>query len=347
MEIVMRHARMIVLAALTVSSTNAAAQVGFRQIRVPDAAQERGLEVAVWYPTDAKTALTTVGQNAVFTGEAVRIDAPPTAGPHPLVVLSHGYGGNWSNESWLAVELARLGYVVAAVNHPGTTTQDMDSVAGAKLWERPREISRTIDALAKDAVWSAVVASNVGVIGHSLGGWTVVELAGGRFDPQRLEAHCKDHGTLASCQVYRKLGAGRDPASRTALAQNLKDRRIKAVISLDLGFGQSFDPSSLRAATVPTLIIAAGMASPQIPAEMESRYVAELLPAATTRYVAIPGAAHFSFLAICRPGAAAILDTPDDAVVCHDGEGADRSAIHQQTVEEIARFLAKALPPTR
>ncbi len=347
MKIVMRRVRVIVVAVLTLSGTHAAAQVGFRQIRVPDAAQGRDLEGAVWYPTVAKTALTIVGQNAVFTGEAVRVDAPVVAGRHPLVVLSHGYSGNWTNQSWLAVELARLGYVVAAVNHPGTTTRNMDTIAGARLWERPRDISRMIDALTKDSSWSALLADGVAVLGHSLGGWTVVELAGGRFDPQRFEAHCKDHGTLASCQVYRKLGAGRDAASRTALAQNLRDPRISAVISLDLGFGQGFEPSSLRGIAVPTLIIAAGVANPQIPADLESRRVAALLPTATTRYVAIADAAHFSFLAICRPGAAALLDTPDVAVVCHDGKGADRKAIHQQAAAEIVRFLATALPPTR
>ncbi|HEX7545597.1 MAG TPA: hypothetical protein VF368_02645 [Gemmatimonadaceae bacterium] len=350
----MRHVAFILLAGLTASPAIAAGQVGFRQLLLPSSPQGRGLEVVIWYPTAAKGVPTLVGENAVFFGQSVHVDAPVVAGRHPLVLLSHGNAGNWTNESWLAADLARLGYVVAAVNHPGTTTANMDAAVGAQLWERPRDISRTIDTWTHDPAWSAVVSDRrVAAIGHSLGGWAALELAGGRFDSDRFNTDCKDHGGLASCQVYRDIGAGKDTTSRAALAQSLKDPRIKAVVSLDLGLARGFDPSSLAHVDVPVLVIAAGAALdarfPQIPAALESRHLVELLPSATTRYVEIAGAAHFSFVRTCKPGAAELLakESADDVVACLDGAGADREEIHRQTAAEIIRFLAATLPPNR
>jgi predicted dienelactone hydrolase len=338
----------VLLPAQIGSPAPAAGQVGFRQFQLPKSDKGRKVEVAVWYPTTSKRAATVVGQNVIFVGQLVCKDAPIAAGRHSLVMLSHGYSGNWTNQSWLAEALVHRGYVVAAVNHPGTTTLDMDVAAGAQMWERPRDVSRAIDALTQDPPWSDVVSTGrVAAIGHSFGGWTVIELAGGRFDPTLFEADCKNHEILASCQVYRRIGAGKDTAARSALGQNLRDPRIQAVISLDLGLARGFDPDSLAHVNVPVLVIGAAAPNPQVPAELESRHLFELLPVASARYVEIAGAAHFSFLPICRPGAAALLaeDSPEDVVVCLDREGASRETIHRQTASEIIHFLAATVPP--
>jgi predicted dienelactone hydrolase len=349
-----RQIAAILIAGLTASPALAAAQVGFRHFQIPPSPQGRGLDVAIWYPTAATGAPTLIGENAVFFGQPVQADAPVAGGRHRLIVMSHGYGGTWINLGWLAGNLAGAGYVVAAANHPGTTAQNMESTVGAQLWERPRDVSRMIDALTHDPAWSVIVSDDgVAAIGHSLGGWTVAELAGGRFDPDRFNADCKDHGGLASCQLYRELGAGEDATSRAALAQSHDDRRIKAVVILDLGLARGFDPNSLASVKVPALVIAAGAALParfpQIPAALESRYLVELLPSSTTRYVEIARASHFSFVRNCKPGAVELLakESPDDVVACLDGEGADREGIHRQTAAEIIRFLAARLPPRR
>ena len=61
----------------------------------------------------------------------------------------------------------------------------------------------------------------------------------------------------------------------------------------------------------------------------------------------IEDAAHFSFLLLCKPGAVAILeaDHPGDKVVCEDGGGRDRAALHGQMTGDVIRFLAAALKP--
>ncbi len=96
---------LVLLAGMFATSAGAADAVGFRRLRIDDPA--RPLDVAIWYPTEARGNATLIGDNAVFVGEPVQENAPPTAGRHRLVVLSHGYSGNWTNQVWLAVALVQ------------------------------------------------------------------------------------------------------------------------------------------------------------------------------------------------------------------------------------------------
>lgn len=88
------------------------------------------------------------------------------------------------NQNWLASALAHKGYIVAAVNHPGTTTHDRSPQAAAQLWQRPIDLHRAIEAVTTQPEKFGVVTKHqIAVVGHSLGGWTTMEIAGARFDP--------------------------------------------------------------------------------------------------------------------------------------------------------------------
>jgi len=329
---------------LGIGSALADDAVGFRQFT--STADDRKLDIAVWYPAVSGGEAKRIGDNAVFLGWPVHPDASPAPGKHSLIVLSHGFSGNLLNQGWLAVDLARRGYVVAAVNHPGTTSRNMDKAVGARLWERPRDISHVIDILERDPAWSGSISNDsVAVIGHSLGGWTVMGLAGARFDASRFEADCRENPKLAACEVYRQIGAGADATAKAELGQDLADPRVKAVVSLDLGLARGFDPESLSRISVPVLVIAAEGGDARIPAELESRHLVDLLPPATTLSTEIPGAAHFSFLPECKPGSDEALEReePGDGVACKDAKGGNRAAIHEQVSNEVASFLAGAL----
>jgi len=143
----MKTALRTLLLCLATPALAAESPVGFRTATLPDAQSSRPLEMVVWYPaaTTAKPVL--IADNAVFIGALAVPDAPPAAGEHPLIVLSHGYGGNWGKQVWLASALAHNGYMVAAVNHPGTTTKDRNPQTAAQLWKRPADLSRAIDAV--------------------------------------------------------------------------------------------------------------------------------------------------------------------------------------------------------
>lgn len=337
----------LLLALALVATSGGAARadgVGFRRLSLTDM-PERPLEAAVWYPTPAAGPQTLIGDNAALVGESVIVDAAPAAGRHRLVVLSHGFGGNLGNQAWLAVVLARHGYVVAAVNHPGTTSRNLKPDTGARLWERPRDLSRLIDRITRDPAFGAD-ADRVGVIGHSLGGWTAVALAGGRFDPARFTADCDVHAQLAACEIFGRLEAGSTPEARALLAGDLADQRVGAAVALDLGLARGFTPESLAGLKVPVLVMSAGEGDAQVPAALESRYLAAHLPFGLGRYIALAGATHFTFLPLCKPGAVALLEAEKhgDGPICHNGTAAEgRAALHAQAADAVLHFLDSEL----
>ncbi|MDH1632423.1 alpha/beta hydrolase family protein [Pseudomonas mosselii] len=320
--------------------------IGFRTMTLADQQNNRPLELAVWYPATTTATPQLIGDTPVFVGDPAVRDAPPAKGAHPLVVLSHGYRGNWGNQSWLASALVRQGYIVAAVNHPGTTTRNRDPEAAAQLWQRPVDLQRAIDAvMAQPAKFGAVAVGKIAVAGHSLGGWTALEIAGARFDAERFVQDCITHPQLASCNVYKQINPDRSPASKARLDDDLRDKRVTAIVTLDLGLSRGMTNASLAALPVPTLVIAAGAPSEDLPAQLESADLAKRLPQATSRYVEIEDASHFSFLSMCKPGALALLeeDAPGDGVICRDGDNArPRALIQQQIALQITEFLAQS-----
>lgn len=319
--------------------------IGFQASTLADPSNDRPLEMVVWYPSAITTTPELIADNAVFIGAPAVRDAPPSIGKHSLVVLSHGFGGSWGNQAWLASALAHQGFIVAAVNHPGTTSKDRSAQAAAQLWQRPVDIRRAIDAvLAQPDQFGNVQPTRIAVVGHSLGGWTALEVAGARFDPARFAQDCKVHSQLAPCAVYQQMNPASTPAAQAQLAADLSDKRVSAIVSLDLGLSRGFTDQSLAAVSVPTLVIAAGVPSTELPAELESADLAKRLPPAATRYVEISDATHFSFMAVCKPGGEALIEesSPGDGMICRDGAGArPREVIQQQTTSLIVEFLAR------
>ncbi|AQZ49634.1 alpha/beta hydrolase family protein [Martelella mediterranea] len=313
--------------------------VGFRDAELDGT---RPLHVAIWYPAAGGGDATVVGENPAFFGVPAIRDAAPGAGEHPLVVLSHGYRGSWRNLNWLAGSLAEKGYIVAAPDHPGTTTFDTAPEQAARLWERPHDLSRVIDALIADpGLGGRVDEGRIAAIGHSLGGWTVTALAGARFDAASFEADCRAHPNPRVCGLSAELGL-----QNPELETDMGDPRLGAFVSLDLGMARGFTPKSLAAVDIPALVIGAGTDIGDLPAELESGYLAQYLPAASTTYVEIPDAMHFSFMQLCKPGAAALIEeeTPGEGIVCKDGGARGREDIHREVLVLVESFLDTAIP---
>ena len=333
------------LACLTATAAQATETLAFKEITLPDQINDRPLHVSLWYPSADTGPIETIGENKVYYGISAVTDGQPTAAVHPLVVLSHGYGGSWRNLNWLAAELVQQGYIVAAPDHPGTTSFDRSPEQAAKLWLRPNDLSRVIDAVIKDPSLAGEVApKRIAAIGHSLGGWTVAELAGARFDSPQFTADCATPISKRACGLAAELGITAQADS--PLDDDLRDTRIGAVVTLDLGLARGFTANSLVSVMVPALVIGAGIDIGGLPSRIESGYLAEHLPQPTTQYVTISDAMHFSFLQQCKPGAIDLIEEedPGEGIVCDDSKGRAREVLHQEVAAQIVDFLAASLP---
>ena len=132
----------------------------------------RTLADHVWllYPTEAPTTTLAMGAYQLDVAE----DAP-VAAVRGLVAFSHGGGSTpWVHRGLLA-HLARAGYAVVALEHPGNNRRDnrlqtADHVPLlANLEARPRDLRAAIDA-----ALAIVGETHVAVIGESLGGYTAL-----------------------------------------------------------------------------------------------------------------------------------------------------------------------------
>lgn len=333
---------LFILSLLSVAAT--AEQVGFKQINLTESAA-RHLQVAIWYPSQKNGHKEYVGGNKAFVGVPVWRDAPPAPGHHPLLLLSHGYGGSWRNLNWLARDMAAQGYIVAAPDHPGTTTHDRNPDDAARLWQRPEDINQLMARLINQPATAGDVDEyRIAALGHSLGGWTVMELAGARFNPQQFIADCRQRPQLSDCRLTRTLGIDAPQAQRN-LSASLRNPRIKAVVSLDLGLARGFTQASLANLQIPVLVLSAQTDSADLPANLESGYLAQSIPPRWVRFVRVPGATHFSFMQLCQPGGQALIEasSPGDGIVCQDGPGSTRQDIHQSVMAMVSDFLNAAL----
>lgn len=120
----------------------------------------------------------------VLADRTTAIWLPSTPGPHPVVLFSHGFRGvNVQSHTILKV-LQGAGYVVLAPNHQDSFVQGGNVEWGGR-WTDASQRSRGEDLV---AVWKAALAdpelapqldpARVGLVGHSLGGYTVLGLGG-------------------------------------------------------------------------------------------------------------------------------------------------------------------------
>jgi dienelactone hydrolase len=108
----------------------------------------------------------------------------------PLAVISHGSGGGPLPYRTLARYLASNGFVVGIPEHPFNNRHD-NSLAGTvkNLINRPKHIRAAVDWFFESKAFSPFLRPNaVAVIGHSMGGYTALALAGGIPTPLPEEA---------------------------------------------------------------------------------------------------------------------------------------------------------------
>lgn len=326
----------------------ARAEIGTRDAILADRA-DRPLTLRFFYPTTAREGAAMIGDNPALTGVRAIPGAPIVPGPVPLVIFSHGSGGNLTNQAWLAAALAERGMIAVSLNHPGTTTRDNGPPGSAALWERPADIRRVIDAVlqAGSAILppgGQVAPDRIALIGHSLGGFTALWSLGARFDLARFEADCRTPASPAPCRIAKLYHLGKTAEAPARLAADQREPRLRAAVALDPGLARAFSPDSLTRVETPLLLIPATAPNPEMPPAAETGYLAAHLPPANHRVEPLAGAAHFSFLPECKPGGAALIaaDDPDDAIICRDGPGGNRADLHRRTIALVADFLEKS-----
>jgi predicted dienelactone hydrolase len=330
-----------------------AAEAGWRHLELATAGAQQTIPVALYYPTATPGKIVSMGPFEVNAA----IQAPPAQQFKALIVLSHGLWGSELGHSSLAEALARSGYLVAALRHPGDNWQDhslMEKTPALFFVNRPRALTQVIDGILAMPEWAGRIPSDekgplIGALGHSAGGFSVIALAGGRADSRKIIEHCKTNPTqdpifcgiggasgsnasLSDQTSSQSATQGREVSSTTA---PLGDPRVRAIVAMAPA-GVPFTSESLAAIKTPVLIYVAELDRFLVP-KFHAERVAKEIPSAELRRVS--NAWHFAF-----------MDTPSSSIPSPDGDvranppGFDRSGLLKQLAAEIPAFFDKALP---
>ena len=340
-----------VTAPLCVQAQAPTQQAGLRNMTV---AGDEPVTVALFYPTPDSARAIPMGPWSLVVAPGAPVAPGAFKG---VILLSHGTGGHEFAHHNLATRLAGEGYLVAALRHPGDNWQDRSMVtSGGYFGERPRQVSRVLDALLASPEWAPrIPTQRIGAVGHSAGGYTVLALAGAQAEPARAAQHCRSvQDDSGFCGLAKGPGAtaGAAPAAPASAASStssspagarpldgalvsVPDPRIRAVVAL-APMAVVFTPESLAAVRVPVRLIMA-----EQDAVLNSRYhgghVAAHVPAAEASTV--PGAGHFAFMAqpsMSMPSAAG------DAAA--NPPGFDRVAFQPQLEAQVLQFFARQWP---
>ncbi|NEQ49946.1 MAG: alpha/beta hydrolase [Leptolyngbya sp. SIO3F4] len=230
-----------------------------------------------------------------------------TADNIPVIVFSHGVASGQNAFTYLAQHLTSHGYAVVVPQHYDDSQKYFQFLAGVgsppnpiTLISRPRDISFVLDELEELAQtrteYTNLDLNNVGVLGHSLGGFTVLAAAGAELNFDQVEQHCSfekrnrpslNPSLLVQCDLLDLANEG---------PFELRDERIQAVFALNPPTSLFFGESGLAQLDIPTFLLAstADIIVPAIPEQVEPFQGLQT----DDRYLAVvENATHFTFLA--------------------------------------------------
>ncbi len=225
--------------------------------------------------------------------------SPPAANAasQPWLLLLPGLGSNADQFGWLASALARRGWSVVVLQHPGS---DGEALKAALDGQRPPPGAETLAVRLRDvaAVLAAqrqgllpVRGDGVVLVGHSLGGLTALLAAGVEPNPG-LESRCRT--AIARLPIGNPSRLLQCQLASTGVPRALpRPADLRGVIVFN-GFGSLLWPDgALAALPVPTLMVGGSLDLVTPPLEEQ---LSLFLPAAASgsRLVLVEGGSHFS-----------------------------------------------------
>jgi predicted dienelactone hydrolase len=317
-----------------------------------DADHKSEVRVTVWYPAadGAREARIDIGppDRPLFIVGQVAADAPfIDARSRPVILFSHGFGGTARMMAWFGVPLARAGYVVVAVDHPGNNGVDKMTVPGAIMpWDRAQDLRAALEAAEADpATGPHIDPRRIGVSGFSAGGFTALVSAGARVDMNRLVAFCRTHPTDGVCAPQKEFQVSLDDAQKAMAAPELAAEAahagddhtipgVRAAFAIAPAIVQALPPEGLARIKVPVAIIL-GDADPVAPPATNGLVAAKAIPAAEVKV--LPGVGHYDFLSACTPAGRAVV------AVCAVKVSQDDS--HLAAIDMALAFFRRTLGP--
>ncbi|WP_414564830.1 MULTISPECIES: alpha/beta hydrolase [unclassified Anabaena] len=252
---------------------------------------------------------------------------PDVQSPTPVIVISHGLGTDSSNFEYLATHLASHGLAVVVPNHPGSDAKQLQSSLNKQASEviepeefqhRPLDVKYVLNQLEtinqSDARFHGRLnLQQVGIFGHSLGGYTALALAGATINFEQLAKDCQPevlHKTWNMSLHFQCSALALNGKSNPEY--NLQDDRIKAAIAVNPITSSIFGEAGLSQVKIPVMIV--GSSDDTVaPAVYEQIQPFSWLTNSHKYLVMLLGGTHFSTIGDGNP-ASQQVPLPSDVV---------------------------------
>ncbi|MDR2523615.1 MAG: hypothetical protein LBC93_07970 [Synergistaceae bacterium] len=285
---------------------------GCRSVLVIDETDDTTFPMVVLYPTSKPESSIHFEEHDLDAS----VNAAPRQGVFPLVLISHGSGGSPLLYRTLALYLARHGFIVGVPEHP-FNNRDNNSLEGTveNLLNRPRHIRTVIDWFFGRMEFARILKPGaVAVIGHSLGGYTALAVAGG-----------VPYTVKEAAGPGHKLHVTHDP-------------RVQALVLLAPAASWFRNEGALSGVNVPILLLV-GDKDKHTPREVHVQPILKGVPDKTKiEYRVVENAGHFSFLSPYPSHMVNAAFPPSQ-----DPPGFDRALFHERLNVEVLEFLRRVL----
>lgn len=283
--------------------------VGYREVELVDDHMDVSFPMAVMYPTCAPKKTEKLGPYSMD----VSINSKPKEGVFPLILISHGSGGWHLLYRTLAHHLARNGFIVGMPEHP-FNNRNNNSLEGTveNLINRPKHLSTAINWFFNSEEFAKFLKpDSVSIIGHSMGGYTALAVAGGVPTSFPHES----------------------PDGQPNQINVIPDHRVKALVLLAPASVWFMSKGALNTVNLPILMLTAEK-DKYTPA-FHAQIILDGVPDITkVQHRIVENAGHFSFLSpFPKPMTRAAFPPSQDPL------GFNRESFHHEMNAEILDFL--------
>lgn len=309
----------------------------------------RPLAWSAWYPAVEPVAASSAPSpdDQLFDLGEIHFAAEPAPGTRfPVVLLSRGTGGTAESLGWLARPLACQGHVVIGVAHHGNNSFEPYRPEGFLCWwERTADLSVLLSILSEGGLFAdRLDLGRVSAVGFSLGGYTVLALAGAitslaEFENWRISRNISIGGPRefpGAADHIPRLLASSEPFRRAwhRHGESFADGRVRCVVAMAPAPPvRGFEPGSVAGIEIPVTIMT-GEGDVEAPSEECARWLLETN--SRFRHFSLGDkVGHYTFLGMPSPSAAL---TGADIFV--DDASVDRRQVHKQATELVLGALA-------
>ncbi len=317
--------------------------IGQKSISYIDTSRNRPLITEIWYPTYDTISQKEPQPNKKEVFKTIQT-IPNASIPNqkfPLLLVSHGTGGNRFSLTWFVEKMVKEGYIVVSVDHYGNSTFNKLPREFVKWWERAIDIKYILTQVLEDnLIGSRIDTSKIGGVGFSLGGYTNIALAGGYVD--------RDHNTTSDNremppefpQTEEVINFDTDSlivSSYNTYKDQVKDNRIKAffVMAPAIGFG-FHSKKQMESITAPIFIVA-GKGDTNTPIQFNAQHYHKLIETSFL-HLFNKNVNHYVFLNESTEFGKKVI--PEIAI---DPPSVSRKEIHQKTLALAIDFFNRNL----